>query len=521
MATPALRPVPSKPSILARVTAAFYLLTAGVSLAMPSILAWLLYRYLHRAEDAGPPPFIAWLMVLYPVMGWLWWIRMLVSVAAFCTFVAWVYITYRDLAQRGARTRYTLSWVLGGFFVPVLNLVWPYLAVRDAWRAAAGLRQQAGAGGSAGRPTPLVVKLWWALLMVTIVLAAVGGKAVMPGRMELSAVLVAWYVGAAASSLLAIAMIAAVERERLNYPAARPVGLLGPWPLPVTAGASAVLATLLVLVGAYGMARLEMRQWASEGGSVDIFSVLPPDVIPPGTLPPRRPESWYVEAEFDYGRVRVGWLGKSFDLAGYNVYRREGDGAVTKINAELLQSPGFDDPKVDAGRTYYYSVSAVDTAGSESPRSLEASVTVPDMGAPEDVGPVSGLGGVPGGVEGGVPGGVIGGVIGTGEAPPAPPPTPQRVRLSQSVLRSYLIHSVQPVYPPLAKGARISGTVILEVVVSKDGRVQNVRRLSGRHPLLDTAALDAVRQWRYRPYLLNGEAVEVESTVTVNFTLAH
>jgi protein TonB len=63
--------------------------------------------------------------------------------------------------------------------------------------------------------------------------------------------------------------------------------------------------------------------------------------------------------------------------------------------------------------------------------------------------------------------------------------------------------------------------VILEVVVSKDGRVQNVRRLSGRHPLLDTAALDAVRQWRYRPYLLNGEAVEVESTVTVNFTLAH
>jgi TonB family protein len=536
MATPALRPVPSKPSILARVTAALFLLNASVSLAMPSILAWLLYRYLHRAEDVGPPLFIHWLMVLYPVVDWLWWIRMLVNVAAFSTFVAWVYVTFRDLAQRRARTRYTPSWALGGFFVPVLNLVWPYLAVRDAWRAAAGLRQQAGAGGSAGRPTPLVVKLWWALMMVIIVLAAVGGKAVMPGRMELSTVLVAWYVGAAASSLLAIAMIAAVERERLNYPAARPVGLLGPWPLPVTAGASAVLAMLLVLSGAYGLARLGMRQLASQG-SVGLFSVLPPDVIPPGALPPRPPESWHVEAAFDYGHVRVRWLGSSFDLAGYNVYRREGDGAVTKINADLLQSPGFEDPHAEAGRTYHYSVSAVDRAGSETPRSLEASVTMPGEVAAEDYelrspvrvpgeGGISGgvpggiLGGVPGGVTGGQVGGVLGGIIGGEQVPPSPTAAKgAKIRVSQSVLEGYLIHRVPPSYSPLAKMARIEGVVVLEVTVSREGRVQDVRSLSGRHPLLVQSALDAVRQWRYRPYQLNGEPVQVETTVVVTFKL--
>ena len=498
--------------MLARVTAVLFLLNAGISLAMPSILAWLDYRFLHRAEDAGPPLFIHWLMVLYPVTGWLWWIRMLVNVAAFCTFIAWVFVTFRDLAQRGARTRYTPGWALGGFFVPFLNFVWPYLVVRDAWRTAAGLRQPARAGGTAGRATPLVVKLWWALLMIDVAIGAVGGKAVMPGRMELGAVLAAWYVGAAAASLLAIAVIAAVQRERLNYPAARPVGLLGPWPLPVTAGAAAVLATLLVLVGADGMARLEMRQLASEA-SVGI-DVLPPDVIPPGALPPRPPDSWHVVAEFEYPNVNVRWIGSSFDLAGYHIYRREGDGAPAMINAELHKSPGFQDPHIEAGRTYYYSVSAVDRAGTESPRSLEASVTVPRDEAGEL------LGGVPGGIEGGVPGGVIGGVIGTGEPPPAPPPTPRRVRLSQNVLQGYLIHSVQPVYPPLAKAARIAGTVVLQITVSKDGRVQNVRRLSG-HPILDQSAVDAVRQWRYRPYLLNGEPVEVESIVTINYALAN
>ena len=525
MITPALRPAPSNPSILARVTTVLFLLEAGFSLAMPVILGWLLYKFLHRAEDAGPPLFMHWLMVLYPVMGWLWWIRVLVSVAAFFTLIAWVYVTFRNLGQRGARTRYQPGWALGGFFVPLWNFVWPYLAVREAWRAAAGLSPQVGAGGSAQRPTPLVVKLWWAMVMITVVIGTVGAKAVMPERMELSAILVAWYVCAAASSLLAIAVIAAVERELLNYPATHPLGLLGPWPLPATVSAGAVLATLLVVMGAYGLAMMGMRQLASEA-SVGI-DVLPPDVIPPGALPPRPPESWHVQVEFAGQSVRVSWVGSGADLAGYNVYRRDAEGAPAKVNAELLRSPEFDDPSVEAGHTYLFSVSGVDRGGNESPHSLEASVTMPPGGATSSgapgmqyISPSQIPGEAVGGVPGGVPGGVLGGIIGGKQAPPSPPSSKsQRIRLSGSVLENNLIHRVPPTYPPLAKLARVTGTVVLQVTVSKDGRVQDLRAISG-HPLLVQSAMDAVRQWRYRPSLLNGEPVEVVSEVTVAFRLA-
>jgi protein TonB len=70
----------------------------------------------------------------------------------------------------------------------------------------------------------------------------------------------------------------------------------------------------------------------------------------------------------------------------------------------------------------------------------------------------------------------------------------------------------------LARNARVQGQVLLTAIISKDGSIQDLRVLSG-HPLLVQAALDAVRQWRYKPYLLNGEPVEVETTVTVNFIL--
>ena len=80
-------------------------------------------------------------------------------------------------------------------------------------------------------------------------------------------------------------------------------------------------------------------------------------------------------------------------------------------------------------------------------------------------------------------------------------------------------HKVQPTYPPLARTARVQGSVVLAAVIGKDGTIQNLHVLSG-HPLLTQAALDAVRQWRYRPYILNGEPVEVDTQVTVNFTLS-
>ena len=138
--------------------------------------------------------------------------------------------------------------------------------------------------------------------------------------------------------------------------------------------------------------------------------------------------------------------------------------------------------------------------------------------APPDLG-----GGVPGGVPGGIPGGSTGGVMGgiLNSANTAIPKvaTPQRVRVSTGVATGLLIKKVTPNYPQLAKQARIQGTVVLQAEISKDGTIQNLQLISG-HPMLAPAAIEAVRQWRYKPYLLNGEPVAVETTVQVNFSLS-
>ena len=83
-------------------------------------------------------------------------------------------------------------------------------------------------------------------------------------------------------------------------------------------------------------------------------------------------------------------------------------------------------------------------------------------------------------------------------------------------MQASLVSQVKPVYPPLARQARVSGVVILEAVIGKDGSVAEIKVISG-HPLLQQAAIDAVSQWKYKPTLLNGEPVEVVTTVTVNF----
>jgi len=97
--------------------------------------------------------------------------------------------------------------------------------------------------------------------------------------------------------------------------------------------------------------------------------------------------------------------------------------------------------------------------------------------------------------------------------------TPQRVRVSQGVSAGLLVRKVSPNYPPLARQARIQGQVVLRAVISKDGSIENLTLVSG-HPMLAPAAIDAVKQWKYKPYLLNGEPVEVDTEVQVNFTLA-
>jgi protein TonB len=123
------------------------------------------------------------------------------------------------------------------------------------------------------------------------------------------------------------------------------------------------------------------------------------------------------------------------------------------------------------------------------------------------------------GVPGGAAGGVIGGIISSTPVAVPKVATPQRVRVSQGVTQGLVLHKVQPNYPPLARQARIQGSVVLQAEISKNGDIQNLRLISG-HPMLGPAAIDAVKQWKYKPYILNGEPVEVETTITVNFTLA-
>ncbi|MGA2694896.1 MAG: energy transducer TonB [Terriglobales bacterium] len=109
----------------------------------------------------------------------------------------------------------------------------------------------------------------------------------------------------------------------------------------------------------------------------------------------------------------------------------------------------------------------------------------------------------------------------TGYAMPviAPPPTvnakPERV---SRMMEGNLIHRVQPIYPPLARQARIQGPVVLRAVISREGIIEKLQAISGA-PILEQAAIEAVKQWRYKPYLLDGEPIEVETQVTVNFSL--
>lgn len=100
--------------------------------------------------------------------------------------------------------------------------------------------------------------------------------------------------------------------------------------------------------------------------------------------------------------------------------------------------------------------------------------------------------------------------------PPVPAVRPPRI---SHVMEGNLIHRVQPEYPALAVHARVQGTVVLRAVIDREGIIQNLQVISGP-PLLVPAAINAVRQWRYRPYYLNEQAVEVETQVTVNFSLS-
>jgi protein TonB len=140
--------------------------------------------------------------------------------------------------------------------------------------------------------------------------------------------------------------------------------------------------------------------------------------------------------------------------------------------------------------------------------------------------PMPAGGGVVGGVPGGIPGGSVGGVLGSilssssmSSVPKVTLAAPQRIRVSQGVTKGLMIHRVEPTYPALAKAARIQGEVVLSAVIDVNGGITNLQLISG-HPMLVPSALAAVREWRYKPYLLNGQPVEVETNITVIFSLS-
>jgi protein TonB len=144
---------------------------------------------------------------------------------------------------------------------------------------------------------------------------------------------------------------------------------------------------------------------------------------------------------------------------------------------------------------------------------------------PEPLQPLGPLGSSPNAVIGGTgsPGGFS--ALALTPAPPPPPPLPppkppqsQPIRVGGDIQNALAINRPNPVYPPLARQARIQGTVLLEALISKGGTIENLKIISG-HPLLAPAAVEAVRHWRYRPTLLNGEPVEVQTTIEVHFSL--
>jgi TonB family protein len=218
-------------------------------------------------------------------------------------------------------------------------------------------------------------------------------------------------------------------------------------------------------------------------------------------------------------------LGRAFplgNLSSAGIAQPDGTFKVTLPEAEhrvTLTVPGYSVRSLTYGSTDLLR----DPLKISNGQSQELHVTL----VPSSTG---GSAGVVGGVLGGVTGGVLGGVlVAPGEipqvinnvvpSPPSPPPAPTRVRVGGNVIAANLISPVKPEYPLPAKEAGIQGVVVLEAEISKEGAVENLKVITG-HPLLTPAAIEAVKQWRYKPVILNNEPVPVVTTITVNFAIS-
>jgi TonB family protein len=156
---------------------------------------------------------------------------------------------------------------------------------------------------------------------------------------------------------------------------------------------------------------------------------------------------------------------------------------------------------------------------------FDAELNVSNVGMQESSSPDGAAPGTARGIVGDVPGGLppagtsaIGGILSSEPRLPSVA-SPTHIRVAQGVMRSFLITKVNPSYPPEAERQHVDGTVLLRINIDKDGNVSTVEPVTG-HPLLIPAAIDAVKQWKYKPYLLSQTPVEVETTVLIKFVIS-
>ena len=195
----------------------------------------------------------------------------------------------------------------------------------------------------------------------------------------------------------------------------------------------------------------------------------------------------------------------------------EPDGGTLAFFVEPIAAPPPPPPPPPPA-AHAAAATRVASKATAAPAGFVAPIEVPTEIKPEEGLDLGGIeGGVAGGVEGGVPGGVVGGVV--GGLPDAPPPPPVKaVRVGGDVREPRKVVDVAPVYPALAMKAGVQGVVIIEATIDPRGRVANTTVLSGV-PLLEEAALEAVRKWVYTPTLLNGVPTPIIMTVTLRFVL--
>lgn len=192
------------------------------------------------------------------------------------------------------------------------------------------------------------------------------------------------------------------------------------------------------------------------------------------------------------------------------------------IGRDLIAPPAAPQAAAQPPRTGAASVSNMRVRSLIAPATIPNLIQIPnqpEVPQPPELPPGFGVRGGTG--DSGTPNSVFGSIgdgVNAVALPPPPPPVTRQPRLSR-MMEGNLIYRVQPLYPLLARQARIQGTVLLQAVISREGTIRNLQVLSG-HPMLVQSAIDAVRQWRYRPYFLNDQPVEVETQVTVIFVLS-